>query len=66
MIARDRYDVATCKRYRLCRACEDWKAIDRFELVRNARRATRRRVCRDCRLPDLAAYNRASRERRAS
>jgi hypothetical protein len=48
---------------RVCRSCEEPKPLARFQLVRNrGQRPCRRRVCWDCRLPDLAAYNRASRD----
>lgn len=49
---------------RVCRACEQAKPLDAFQLVRNKGGTARRRVCWDCRLPDLAAYNRAARARR--
>lgn len=57
----------TWQQLRVCKACDELKPVSAFQLVRNrGQKPTRRRVCWDCRLPDLAAYNRASRQRRSA
>lgn len=59
--------AVTWAQMRECKACLALLPIYRFQVVRNrGQKPTRRRTCWDCRLPDLAAYNRKSRAKVAS